>query len=97
MNGYQSWAWLIRRRVCGASEMPLPAAFCMRQCLKPTVPTGSGLLGLLIEPYLLEGIFEQCLPGHVDLYVTGECVGLKTNTVASRELGRTLHKKRTER
>lgn len=41
----------------------------------------SGLLGLLMEPYLLEGIFEQRLPGHVDLYVTGECVGLKTKTI----------------
>lgn len=33
-----------------------------------------------MEPHLLEGIFEQRLPGHVDLYVTGECIGLKTKT-----------------
>lgn len=60
--------------------MPLPAAFCMAVSKPLSHRVRPGLLGLPTEPYLLEGIFEQRLPGHVDLYVTGERIGLKTKT-----------------
>lgn len=40
------------------------------------------------RPYLLEGVFKQRLPGHVDLYVTGQCIGLRTETTPRCHTGR---------